>query len=138
MADHDLLVKRIKAMQAQTLSLHSELMQKFSSLSLDEKIEVYVQAYFEENNNEMFDSFLKADPYYSKCEDVSLYDDLYWERYETMTLSEVFDWVLDNFEDSDEDEILIKFEYFKDGQSPAHKVFRDLLMRNIGSAVRDW
>lgn len=132
MSDKDLLVTRIKAMQAQTLSLHSELMSRFMALSLYDKIDIYCESY-REGSHKLFDTFLSKELYYSTCEGVSLYDDLFWERYETMTLSDVFDWVTDSYDDDDE-----MTDHVQLGQTSSHRVLRDMLTCGIGTAVRDW
>lgn len=129
------IMNRLKELHEQTKALNLGLFQDFSKLSLDEKIDLYCNAYLQDEGvNKLLDTFLNKDGYYHHCEGVSLYDDLYWERYETMTLSDVFDWIVDNFDEETHN----LYDFVKNAQHASNIVFRDMLLNNIGSAERDW
>lgn len=129
------MIEEIKEMQALTKALHDELFVSFKALTLHEKIELYCQA-SEGSVAELFDSFLKTTIYYTGGS-LDLYD-LYWERHETMSISDVFDFLLDAADDDTLFDPKALVEYVKNGDSTAHKVFRDFLDKNIGKATYDW
>lgn len=127
------IVDSIKEIHEKTKVSRAELFNKFVTLTLNEKIDLYCEAHA--NKSHIFlDDFLKKDGYYHTCEGVSLYDELYWERHETLSLSDVFDWVHDDFDE----EAGGLAEFIKISDKPRIKVFRDLLLNNIGSATYDW
>lgn len=127
------IIAQIKEIQAFYDAKKAELFENFKELTLDEKIDIYCKAYTEDANC-ILDTFLKKEGYYHSCEGVSLYDDLYWDRHETMTLSQIFEWVTDDFDEDSADIV----EFVKTGKVKALLVFRDMLNCNIGSAERDW
>lgn len=130
------LIDQIVKLQKETALAHASLIEKFKELSLDHKIDLYCLA-GEQDSSGIFDSFLNSESYYH-LSGVSLTDDLYWERYETMTLSDVFDFLLDETDDDTLFDPQAIAEYVKDGDSTAHKVFLDMLSNNIGRATYDW
>ena len=130
------LIEQIAKMQAETKALHAGLFDKFKALSLDQKIDLYCAA-GEKDGAEIFDDFLKKDSYYN-LSGVSLTDAMYWERYGTMSLSDIFDWLLDEMDDDTLFDPKKLAETIKNGSNVRHVVFRDLLSNNIGRATYDW
>lgn len=130
------LIEQIAKMQAETKALQAGFFDKFKALSLDHKIDLYCAA-GENDGAEIFDDFLKKEGYYN-LSGVSLTDSMYWERYETMSLSDIFDWLLDEMDDDTLFDPEKLADAIKNGTNVRHVVFRDLLSNNIGRATYDW
>lgn len=125
-----------------------ELRTAFEALTLAEKMVIIVREKFEKDrwSASIFNTLLHSDSCYTgPCTagcDVSLYDDLHWDRYETKTLSEILDMAIDKCGEEDETTgeetaeelaaILVASE------SPRCEVLRDFLNSNLGSAENDW
>ena len=125
-----------------------ELRIAFEALPLPEKMGVIVREKLEKGRHEalIFDTLLHSDSCYTgPCTagcDVSLYDDLHWDRFETKTLSEVLDMAIDKCEEEDEttgDETAEQLvAILLASESPRCEVLRDFLSSNLGSAENDW
>ena len=130
------LIEQIAKMQAETKALQVGFFDKFKALSLDQKIELYCAA-GEQDGAEIFDDFLKKEGYYN-LSGVPLSDAMHWKRYETMSLSDIFDWLLDGMDDDTLFDPEKLADSIKSGSNVRHLVFRDLLSNNIGRATYDW
>lgn len=65
---------------------------------------------------------------------VSLYDDFHWDRHQTKTLEDIYEYVRDYYEGADED----FDEYVKNSDDSRARTFRAMLNACIGSAIYDW
>ncbi|MNC07918.1 hypothetical protein D3C75_554830 [compost metagenome] len=76
--------------------------------------------------------------------EVSMYDDLYWERRETNDIDVLYEMILDNMEfaeddESDYDDMLAnRYVEMLNQDSPPAAVLRDMLKQGIGRATHDW
>lgn len=79
--------------------------------------------------------------------EVSLYDDLYWERRETNTLDNLFEHISDNLEEIeiDWDEVedanqamLMHVDEILELDTPSVVIVKDMLSKGIGRATFDW
>lgn len=76
--------------------------------------------------------------------EVSMYDDLYWERRETNEIDVMYEMILDQMEfdendDSDYDDMLAnRYAEMLKQDSPPAAILRDMLEKGIGRATFDW
>ena len=119
MARHAFLAKELEGVS-------KLLAEGFNKLELKDKIKCLIQ------DSQTVVSFLGTDSYYTGCEDVSLYDDLYWQRYETRTLADILDMAIDDCEDEDEVEFILT------SNEACCVVVRDMLNNGIGTARFEW
>lgn len=111
-----------------------ELRKAFEALTLPEKMVIICG-----DGDNLFDEVLHSDRWYTGPGNVSLYDDFYWDRYETKTLSEVFDRVTDNLEESTGDETAEELAALIMADEGAKaQTLRDMVERNIGKARHEW
>lgn len=117
-----------------------QIRQEFAKLDIRGKLTLLCQG----QASEVYDDILHEDNNYTGT-DGSLYDDFYWDRHETKTLSTVVEMTIDNM-DIDGDETPEELaDLILQGQKAESRTVRDrcavvvdMANRCIGTATHDW
>jgi len=135
------VLEQYRAAVSTAADLESQVFKIFMALpSLEEKLKFVIDNGFE---------FLKEEGWYcprvrTSAGEVSLYDDLYWERRETNSLDRIYEMIFDDMEgpdvdDMSYDEMLVACHaQMVNHDSPAAAILRDMLTQGIGYATHDW
>lgn len=121
------LMEKQKYLKSELDVVQKAILDEVSKLDLQSKIS------FALTHPVLLVSLLSSDVYYTGTADISLYDDLHWERHETRTIDDLIEHTLDDIEE-EEDEL----EYILKSDNPRAVVIRDMLKSNIGTATFDW
>lgn len=120
------LMEKQKYLKQELDIVQKAILEEVSKLDLESKIKLALV------DCDLLVNLLGKDLSYCGVDNISLYDELYWERYETKTIEELIEYTLDDVEDGDEEDYLLTSD------SPRAVIIRDMLNNNIGTAIFDW
>lgn len=127
------LIAKQKELQAEVHKLTPIIQEAYLALTFKEQLAVY---------RELGDGFMKEEDYFTGSlvgNNISLYDDFYWERHETQHLSDIEDRVRDHYFYSYPDATTEGYdEFLEHSMDTKAQVARSMIEDCIGRATHDW
>lgn len=140
-SEANVVLEQYRAAVTAAADLESQVFKIFMALpSLEEKLKFVIDNGF---------AYLKEDSWYcphvrTSAGEVSLYDDLYWERRQTYEIDRLYEMIFDDMDGPDIDDLSYDemletcHAQMVNHDSPAAAVLRDMLTNGIGTATHDW
>lgn len=123
-------LEKFAEVQAAVVAASAAIVEGWKLLTLEEKLAMVIK------HGDSLDDALGHLGWYTGTFG-SLYDDFYWERHQTMTVSQVFDMTRERMNSKDGADLIAEIIAGKD-TGPRASVLCDMLEKGIGRAEHDW